>query len=307
MFVYIIKRLIEVIPVLFVVSLLLFMFVKLMPGDPAITYAGEDASLEDISAARELLGLDKPISTQYINWLTDVLQGDFGTSFRSKEAVNKSIAQAFTPTLYLALAGFAWSVVLGLLFGIFAALKRGKWQDWTLMSASIAGISMPSFWLGLLLIQFVAVPFDFFSVSGFSKPTDLILPAITLGSSVAAVTARFTRSAFLEVYHEDYIRTARAKGLKDKVIVWKHAFRNALIPVLTMLGLQFGFLLSGSIVIEVVFGWPGLGLLLIDSIKFQDQPMIQAIVLLMVFEFVLINLLIDILYCVVNPNIRLAK
>ena len=215
------------------------------------------------------------------------------------------IAKSFMPTMWLALAGFAWSVVLGLLIGVVTGLKRGKWQDWTLMSAAVGGISMPPFWLGLLLIQFVAMPFGVFSVSGFNQPSDIVLPALTLGASVAAVMARFTRSAFLEVAQEDYVRTARSKGLRQRLITWKHIMRNALIPIITMLGLQFGFLLGGSIVVESVFSWPGLGWLLIESIKTQDQPVIQALVMLFVFEFIVINLLVDLLYAVVNPAIRL--
>jgi len=174
------------------------------------------------------------------------------------------------------------------------------------MTFAIGGISMPPFWLGLLLIQFVAMPFGIFSVSGFTKPTDIILPAITLGSSVAAVMARFTRSAFLDVAQEDYVRTANAKGLRSRLVTWKHVMRNALIPVITMLGLQFGFLLGGSIIVEAVFSWPGLGWLLIQSIQTQDQPVIQALVMLFVFEFIVINTLVDLLYAVVNPSIRLS-
>ena len=277
-----------------------------MPGDPARVYAGEDAPIEAVEAAREELGLNDPLPTQYFSWAAGVMEGDLGTTYRTRRPVSQEIAEAFPATLWLALAGFSWAVIAGILIGVFSALKRGKWQDWTLMSSAVAGISMPSFWLGLLLIQFVAVPFQFFAVSGFNKPSDLILPAITLGSSVAAVMARFTRSAFLEVLQEDYVRTAHAKGLKQKVIVWKHIMRNAMIPVLTMLGLQFGFLLSGSIVVETVFSWPGVGSLLIQSILQQDQPMIQSLVMLMVVEFILINLIVDLLYAVINPNVRLG-
>ncbi|HID2697125.1 TPA: ABC transporter permease subunit, partial [Klebsiella pneumoniae] len=228
-------------------------------------------------------------------------------TYRTQQPVLQVIKQGFLPTLWLALAGFAWSVLLGLMLGVLAALKRGKWQDWTLMSVAVGGISMPAFWLGLLLIQFVAMPFGLFSVSGFNKASDIVLPAITLGSSVAAVMARFTRSAFLEVAQEDYVRTAKAKGLRNRLVTWKHVMRNALIPVITMLGLQFGFLLGGSIVVESVFNWPGLGWLLIESIKAQDQPVIQALVMLFVFEFIVINLLVDLLYAVVNPAIRLRQ
>ncbi|CPR15898.1 ABC transporter permease subunit [Brenneria goodwinii] len=305
MFAYIVRRLLEMIPVLLVVSLLVFGFIKLLPGDPARIYAGADASIEAVESARQQLGLNDPLPQQYVNWLGGLFKGDLGVTYRTQQPVTEVIGNSFMPTMWLALAGFAWSVVLGLLVGVISALRRGKWQDWTLMSFAIGGISMPPFWLGLLLIQFVAMPFGVFSVSGFNQPSDIILPALTLGASVAAVMARFTRSAFLEVSQEDYVRTARSKGLRNRLIVWKHVMRNALIPVITMLGLQFGFLLGGSIVVESVFSWPGLGWLLIESIKTQDQPVIQALVMLFVFEFIVINLLVDLLYAVVNPAIRL--
>lgn len=305
MFAYIVRRLLEMIPVLLVISLLVFGFIKLLPGDPARIYAGPDAPIEAVEAARVRLGLNNPLPQQYVDWLGGLLHGNLGITYRTQQPVLTVIQKSFLPTLWLALAGFVWSVILGLLIGVMAALKRGKWQDWSLMSLAVGGISMPPFWLGLLLIQFVAMPFGLFSVSGYNKPADIILPALTLGASVAAVMARFTRSAFLEVMQEDYVRTARAKGLRQRLIVWKHVMRNALIPVITMLGLQFGFLLGGSIVVESVFNWPGLGWLLIESIKTQDQPVIQALVMLFVFEFILINLLVDLLYAVVNPAIRL--
>ncbi|MGM3173697.1 ABC transporter permease subunit [Dickeya lacustris] len=305
MFAYIVRRLLEMIPVLLVISLLVFGFIKLLPGDPARIYAGPDAPIEAVEAARVRLGLNNPLPQQYVDWLGGLLHGNLGITYRTQQPVLAVIQKSFLPTLWLALAGFVWSVILGLLIGVMAALKRGKWQDWSLMSLAVGGISMPPFWLGLLLIQFVAMPFGLFSVSGYNKPADIILPALTLGASVAAVMARFTRSAFLEVMQEDYVRTARAKGLRQRLIVWKHVMRNALIPVITMLGLQFGFLLGGSIVVESVFNWPGLGWLLIESIKTQDQPVIQALVMLFVFEFILINLLVDLLYAVVNPAIRL--
>lgn len=302
---YIVRRLLEMIPVLLVVSLLVFAFIKLLPGDPARVYAGEDAPIEAIQAARIQLGLDKSLPQQYFHWLSGLAHGDMGITYRTRQPVAEVIAKSFMPTLWLALAGFTWSVILGLFVGVFSALKRGKWQDWTLMSIAVGGISIPPFWLGLLLIQFVAMPFGIFSVSGFNHPSDIILPAFTLGASVAAVMARFTRSAFLEVAQEDYVRTANSKGLRSRLVTWKHIMRNALIPVITMLGLQFGFLLGGSIVVERVFSWPGLGWLLIESIQTQDQPVIQGLVMLFVLEFIVINLLVDLLYAVVNPAIRL--
>ncbi|HEY0209263.1 ABC transporter permease [Acerihabitans sp.] len=305
MLTYFARRMLEMIPVLLAISLLVFGFIKLLPGDPARIYAGDDASQEAVAVARAHLGLNDPLPQQYLRWLAGAFKGDLGTTYRTQQPVSRVISAAFMPTLWLALAGFIWSVLLGLLIGVVSALKRGKWQDWALMSMAVGGISMPTFWLGLLLIQFVAMPFGIFSVSGFNKPADIILPALTLGASVAAVMARFTRSAFLEVAQEDYVRTARSKGLRNRLVTWKHVMRNALIPVITMLGLQFGFLLGGSIIVESVFSWPGLGWLLIESIKTQDQPVIQALVMLFVFEFILINLLVDLLYAVVNPAIRL--
>ncbi|WP_432468895.1 ABC transporter permease [Agarivorans sp. Z349TD_8] len=305
MLAYVVRRILEMIPVLLVVSLLVFAFIKLLPGDPARIYAGIDAPIEAIEEARVHLGLDKPLVTQYVNWLGDLFHGELGVTFRTQQPVTEVIGRSFMPTLWLALAGFVWSVILGLLVGVLSALKRGKWQDWTLMSLAIGGISLPPFWLGLLLIQFVAMPFGIFSVSGFNQPSDIILPAFTLGASVASVMARFTRSAFLEVAQEDYVRTAKSKGLRARLVTWKHIMRNALIPVVTMLGLQFGFLLGGSIVVESVFSWPGLGWLLIQSIQTQDQPVIQALVMLFVLEFIVINLLVDLLYAVINPVIRL--
>ncbi|TKI04890.1 ABC transporter permease [Martelella alba] len=304
---YVIRRLVEMIPVLLVVSMLVFGFIKLLPGDPAMIYAGQDATREAIEAARQHLGLNAPLPAQYLHWIIRLFHGDLGVTFRTQQPVLEVIRDSFMPTFWLALAGFSWSVCLGLATGVLSALNRGKWLDWLLMSGAVGGISMPPFWLGLLLIQFVAMPFGVFSVGGFSKPADIVLPAITLGSSVAAVMARFTRSAFLDVSREDYVRTARAKGLRQRLVVWKHIMRNALIPVITMLGLQFGFLLGGSIVVESVFNWPGLGWLLIESIKTQDQPVIQALVMLFVFEFLVINLLVDLLYAVVNPAIRLQQ
>lgn len=307
MLVWLARRLLEMVGVLLVISILVFIFIKFLPGDPARIYAGPDATLEAVEAARVHLGLDQPLPVQYLHWITGVLQGDLGVTYRTQQPVLNLIKKSFMPTLYLALAGFFWSVILGLIIGVIAALRRGSVLDWSLMGMAVAGISMPAFWLGLLLIQFVAIPFGAFSVSGFNKPLDIVLPSLTLGASVAAVMARFTRSAFLEVMQEDYVRTARAKGLRQRLVIWKHTMRNALIPVITMLGLQFGFLLGGSIVVESIFSWPGLGWLLIESIKSQDQPVIQALVMLFVCEFILINLVVDILYAVVNPAIRLQQ
>jgi glutathione transport system permease protein len=198
----------------------------------------------------------------------------------------------------------AWAVTLGLFAGVFAATRRGRWSDYAMMIPAVSGISLPGFALGLILIQVFAVELRLLPVTGYGAWQNLILPSITLGTGVAAVLARFTRSAFIEVLRDDYLRTAYAKGLAQRVVVWKHAFRNALIPVITVTGLQFGFLLGGSIVVEKVFAWPGLGRLLIDAVDTRDYPVIQAEILLFSLEFIFINLAVDVLYAIVNPTIR---
>ncbi|MFL6562981.1 MAG: ABC transporter permease subunit, partial [Bacillus sp. (in: firmicutes)] len=214
------------------------------------------------------------------------------------------IAQRFMPTFWLTVWSMAWAIVFGLLIGVISATKRNKWQDYAGMFSAVSGISLPSFWLGLMLIQLFSVKLGWFPTGGSDSWKSYILPSITLGAGVAAVIARFARSSLMEILKEDYIRTGRAKGLKENVVVWRHALKNAMIPVITMTGLQFGFLLGGSIVVETVFSWPGLGRLLIDSVSFRDYPLIQAEMLLFALEFILINLLVDILYGVMNPQIR---
>jgi glutathione transport system permease protein len=197
-----------------------------------------------------------------------------------------------------------WATLFGLIIGVSSAVRRGRWQDHGGMLVAVSGISLPSFWLGLLLIDWFSVRLGWFPTSGYGTLAHFVLPSITLGVGVAAVMARFTRSSFIEIAREDYIRTARAKGAFERLVVWKHVLRNALIPIITMVGLQFGFLLGGSIVVETVFAWPGLGRLLVDSVSFRDYPVIQAEILLFSLEFILINLIVDVLYALVNPEIR---
>jgi glutathione transport system permease protein len=288
-----------------VVSILVFLFVHLLPGDPARIVAGPDADEATINRVRSELGLDKSLPEQYLTYMARLFRGDLGKSISSKLPVAQEIALRFPPTLYLALTSLAWSIVLGILFGAYAAMHRGKWQDYTTMIVAVSGISMPQFWLGLLLMQLFAVHWGWLPVTGFTgKFKELILPSLTLGATVAAIIARFTLSSFLDVFQEEYINTARAKGLPERVVMWKHAFRNALIPVVTMVGLQFGFLLGGSVVVETVFAWPGLGRYMIESVSVRDYPVLQALLLLYSFQFVIINLLVDMLYAVINPEIR---
>ncbi|WP_339165258.1 glutathione ABC transporter permease GsiC [Siminovitchia sp. FSL W7-1587] len=304
MFRYIVRRLFGIIPTLMIVTIFIFMFVHLIPGDPARLIAGPDASYQDIELVRQELGLDKPIVTQYLTYMSNLLQGDLGTSMKTKRPVFDEIADRFMPTFWLTIWSMAWAIIFGLLIGVVSATKRNKWQDYAGMFGAVSGISLPSFWLGLMFIQLFSVKLGWFPTEGADSWKSYILPSVTLGAGVAAVIARFTRSSLMDTLREDYIRTGRAKGLKESIVVWKHALKNAMIPVVTMTGLQFGFLLGGSIVVETVFSWPGLGRLLIDSVSFRDYPVIQAEMLLFALEFMLINLLVDILYGIMNPQIR---
>jgi glutathione transport system permease protein len=301
---YIFKRVIEIIPILFIITIIIFLFVHLIPGDPARLVAGQDATAQDIANVRKALGLDKPLPIQYVNYLHHIIQGDFGISLKTKEPVSTMIGQRFMPTFWLSVVSMIWSVIVGLLIGVISATKRNKWQDYVGMIVAVSGISLPSFWLGLMLIELCAVDLGWFPTGGLNSWKSYILPSITLGSGIAAVIARFTRSSLMDVLKEDYVRTGRAKGLKERIVIWDHALKNALIPVVTMTGLQFGFLLGGSVVVETVFSWPGLGRLMIDSINFRDYPVIQSEMLLFSLEFLVINLLVDIIYGFLNPQIR---
>ncbi|MDQ0176749.1 glutathione ABC transporter permease GsiC [Bacillus chungangensis] len=301
---YFFRRILGIIPILFLVSILIFLFVHMIPGDPARLVAGEDATIEDVEIVRKELGLDKPMHEQYVHYMKNLLQGDLGTSLKTKRPVMEELGMRFMPTFWLTVWSMVWAVIVGLIIGVVSATKRNKWQDYVGMFGAVSGISLPSFWLGLMLIQLFAVTLGWFPTGGLDSWKSYILPSITLGSGVAAVIARFARSSLMDVLNEDYIRTGRSKGLAENKVVWGHALRNALIPVVTMTGLQFGFLLGGSVVIETVFSWPGLGKLLIDSVAYRDYPIIQAEMLLFALEFILINLIVDLLYGVLNPQIR---
>lgn len=302
---YFIKRITAVIPTIIIVSIFVFAFVRLIPGDPARRVAGPDATLEDIELIREELGLNQPVLEQYKEYMLGLLRGDLGTSLKTKRPVTYEISQRYMNTVKLTIASIFWSVIAGVLIGVFSGKNRSKWQDYTGMTLAVSGISLPSFWLGLLLISIFAVRLKWFPTVGAEGFKSLILPSITLGASVAAIIARFTRSSVIEILKEDYIRTARAKGLKERKVVWKHVFRNSMIAVVTVVGLQFGFLLGGSVVTESVFAFPGLGSLLIDSVGFRDYPMIQSLILIFSLHFVVINLVIDLLYAVLNPEIQI--
>ncbi len=305
MFDYLIRRLAGTIPVLLAVTILVFLFVHLLPGDPARMVAGPDATPQDIAAVRAEMGLDQPLPMQYLHYLGQTLHLNLGRSIKTHQTVAELIGERFLPTLLLTIFAMLWSVIVGVAIGVLSGVKRNHWQDQAGMVLAISGVSFPGFWLGLLLIDLFSVRLGWLPTGGYGTWQHYVLPAFTLGVAVAAVMARFTRSAFVEVSAEDYVRTARAKGVPERSVVWKHTLRNALIPVITLTGLQFGFLLGGAIVVETVFAWPGLGRLLVDSVAYRDYPVIQAEILLFSFEFVLINLIVDLLYGLVNPEIRL--
>ena len=302
---YLIRRLAGTIPVLLAVTILVFLFVQLLPGDPARLVAGPDATPQDIAAVRADMGLDRPLVMQYLRYIGQTVQLHLGRSIKTHQPVSELIGERFMPTLWLTVFAMLWAVIAGVGIGVLSGVKRGRWQDQSAMVVAISGLSFPGFWLGLLLIDLFSVRLGWFPTGGYGGWQHFPLPAFTLGIGVAAVMARFTRSAFVEITGEDYVRTARAKGVPERGVVWKHTLRNALIPVITLTGLQFGFLLGGAIVVETVFAWPGLGRLLVDSVTYRDYPVIQAEILLFSFEFMLINLIVDLLYGLVNPEIRL--
>ncbi|AXD20120.1 TPA: glutathione ABC transporter permease GsiC [Salmonella enterica subsp. enterica serovar Concord] len=301
---YVLKRLLGLIPTLLIVAVLVFLFVHLLPGDPARLIAGPEADAEVIALVRQQLGLDQPLHVQFWRYITHVLQGDFGTSMVSRRPVSEEIASRFLPTLWLTITSMIWAVLFGMAIGIAAAVWRNRWPDRLGMTLAVTGISFPAFALGMLLMQIFSVDLGWLPTVGADSWQHYILPSLTLGAAVASVMARFTRSSFVDVLSEDYMRTARAKGVSETWVVLKHGLRNAMIPVVTMMGLQFGFLLGGSIVVEKVFNWPGLGRLLVDSVDMRDYPVIQAEVLLFSLEFILINLVVDVLYAAINPAIR---
>jgi glutathione transport system permease protein len=301
---YIARRLAGLAPTLFIVALLVFGFVHLLPGDPARLAAGPDATPETVELVRQDLGLDRPLHERFVRFIGGVVTGDLGRSIRTKRPVATEIGERFMPTFWLTVWSMAWSVTFGMAIGVVSAVWRNRWPDRLGMTLAVSGISFPAFALGMVLMQVFAVQLGWLPTVGADSWRHYVLPSLTLGAAVAAIMARFTRSSFVDILGEDYIRTARAKGLAEDRVVIKHGLRNALIPVVTMMGLQFGFLLGGSIVVEKVFNWPGLGRLLVDAVDMRDYPVIQALVLLFSLEFILINLVVDVLYGLINPTIR---
>lgn len=303
---YTIKRVLGTIPTLLIVLTLVFFFVRVIPGDPARLIAGEQATQADVEVVREKLGLNQPVTVQYVKYVSGLAKGDLGTSLRTKRPVLEEVKLRYLNTLRLTGLSLLWSTIVGVLLGVWSGTHRSKWQDYLGMTTAVSGISMPSFWIGFLLIMLFSVRLHWLPTTGADGFKSLILPSITLGTSIAAVIARFSRSSIIEALKADYVRTARAKGLRERAVIWGHAFRNSMISVVTIVGLQFGFLLGGSVIVESVFAFPGLGSLLIESVNYRDYPAIQSLILIFSLQFILINLLVDILYAVLNPEIKLS-
>lgn len=302
---YIFNRVLLTIPVLIGVSALVFLMLHLVPGDPVMAmFAETGASGRQIEEVKERLGLNDPLHVQYWRFLTNALQGDLGKSLWGEQKVSKMILEALPATLQLTLAGMGIAIVLGLILGIVAALNHNSWIDNLTMILALGGVSMPSFWLGLVLILLFSVNLRWFPIVGQGSLKSLVLPAVALGFGASALIARMTRSELLEVLSQDYIRTARAKGLRGRAVVLRHALKNALIPVLTVVGLQFGSLLGGAVIIETVFARQGIGRIAVSALQSRDFPVAQGVVLFAALAYVLVNLMVDILYAAIDPRIR---
>lgn len=304
MFQYTLRRILIALPAIFGVIVVVFAMVRLAPGDPAVMLAGEFADQETIERIRERFGLDRSMPEQFATFVGNLAQGDLGRSTRTNRLVTEDLAQFFPNTLELALGAILVALAIGIPAGIVSAIKRNTWVDATVTFVALLGVSMPVFWFGLLAILFFSVELGWFPVAGRGSFAHLVLPAITLGVSSTAIIARMTRSSMLEVLDQDYVRTARAKGVQARSLIAKHALRNALVPVVTIGGLEFGRLLAGAVLTETVFTWPGVGRLLVDSILARDYPVVQGAVLVIAISFILVNLLVDLVYGVIDPRIR---
>lgn len=299
------RRLFLVLPVLFAVATLVFFLIHLVPGDPVDLILGEAAPMADRLALRHDLRLDLPMAEQYVLFLRGVVTGDWGVSLFDRVSVLGHIGERYLPTVVLSVAALFVALAMALPLGLFSALRKYSLYDSASMFFALLGISMPNFWLGPLLILLFSIHWGWLPVSGMDSLLSLVLPALTMGTALAAILARMIRSSMLDVLQADYIRTARAKGLDEKRVILKHALRNALNPVITIVGLQIGALLAGAVVTEKIFAWPGLGSLLIESIQRRDYPLVQGCVLVIAGGYVLVNALTDLLYRVADPRVRL--
>ncbi|SFF18826.1 peptide/nickel transport system permease protein [Paenibacillus algorifonticola] len=312
---FIVKRVLSLIPILFIMSVIVFLIIYLIPGDPARVMLGDGADEATIQQLRANMGLDQPLILQYGQWMGSALQGDLGDSYFLKKSVSAVIGEHLQPTLSLALLAELIAIAIALPFGIWAAVNRGGWADKALTAYTLLGITIPGFLLSMFLVLLFAVQLKWLPVSGYAPISDglwnflkfLILPGVSVGVVMSSVIARIVRSSFLEVMNQGYVKTARSKGLRERSIVYKHILRNALIPILTVIGGTFGTLLAGAAVVESIFNIPGLGQLLVHSVSRRDYTVIQGLVLFIAFTYVLVNLVVDLLYAVVDPRIRLNK
>ena len=300
---YLSFRVLYMLPVVWLVVSLVFLLIHLVPGDPILQMLGEGAPVTDVQAARHAYGLDLPLGRQYLNYWQGVLRGDLGPSLRFNQSVTHLIAQRYPYTLQLTMAALVVAVLLSVPAGVRSAQRRNRWDDRLLSVVSLFGLSFPNFALGPILILFFSIHMGWLPVSGSGTVAHLVLPAITMGGALAAILTRMVRTSMLEELGQDYIRTARAKGLSERTVVYKHALRNAMIPVITVLGLQFGALLAGAIVTETIFSWPGIGRLTIQAISNRDYYLVQGCILAIGLTYVAVNFLTDLLYSVANPRI----
>jgi len=307
MLAYFLKRLLQTIPVILGVIIITFILMYIVPGDPVVSMVGERYDEATVQRLRAELHVDDPLPLQFVRYLGNVIRGDLGKSFVSGRAVSADLKEKFPNTLILALSAMTVAIFLGLTVGIVSSLKPQSWLDKGSMLVALVGISAPVFWVGLLLVLVVGVYLKWLPPTGFGGIQYLILPAITLGTRSAAYLARLTRATMLEVLDQDYIRTARAKGLPEWKVILKHAFPNTLVPVITVIGTDFGSYLSGAVLTESIFGWPGLGRYALDAILKRDFPVIQGTVLFMALIFIFANLIVDLLYGVVDPRIRVER
>jgi peptide/nickel transport system permease protein len=301
---YLIRRILLTIPVLMGVATLVFSLIHLVPGDPAQAMLGDGASERDIADLRTRLGLDRPFPEQYARFMSGLVRGDLGTSFRTGQPVVGAILERVPATIELAMASMLVAMVVAIPLGIIAAVRQGTFADYTAMTVALAGISIPNFWLGPMLAIVFAVQLGLLPVSGRGGWQSLVLPSVALGAALAAILARMTRASLLEELRELYVRAARARGVSRARAVLAHALRNSLIPLVTIVGLQFGAVLTGAVITETIFAWPGVGRLLIQSIGFRDYPLVQGCILLIAITYVSVNLLTDLLYGVLDPRIR---
>ncbi len=314
---YLVWRFLAAIPVLFGVLLVVFVLLRLVPGDPveiifesggrsSVAVAGRGASMEQVEALRESYNLDKPMPVQFFIYMKDMLTGNFGRSFQTNQQIGELVKELFPHTLQLTFAGMGVALFIGLLAGMLSAIRHHTWVDYLGQFVAVFGVSVPDFFFGLLMIFLFSMTLDWLPSIGQDHPLSLLMPAVTLGVSGAAIIARLTRSSMLDVLSRDYIRTARAKGVRERGVVWGHALKNALIPVITIVGLQFGGLLTGAIVIEVVFTRQGLGYELVEAVQRRNYPVIQALVMFASIVYVFVNILVDVLYTYIDPRVRLT-